>query len=173
MPTLVLLRHAKSEWPPNVRDIERPLAERGIQDCVAVAAALTERNINVDFAVVSIAERTRETFRLVFESMKRVPDHEYETRIYEAHVQNLLDVVREQTAETVLIVGHGPGIPQLALLLCEDVESEPAKAIRRKYPTAGLAILTSHAPWDEWGAGMCELKEFTIPRANPLDADQD
>ena len=173
MPTLILLRHAKSDWPAGVRDIDRPLAERGIRDCVAVAEALANKNLRVDRSVVSTAKRTRETFERVFAAAGYIPEHDFESRIYEANVQNLLDVIHEQESDTVMLVGHGPGIPQLSLLLADDFDSEPALRIRQKYPTAAIAVLHSAAEWAEWGPGTCVLEDFFIPRANPSGPDQD
>ncbi|MEY4322398.1 MAG: hypothetical protein RL410_179, partial [Actinomycetota bacterium] len=69
MPTLVLLRHAKSEWPADTADLERPLNSRGQRDCVAVAAAIEAHGLLMDLVLVSPARRTQETFGLVFDSL--------------------------------------------------------------------------------------------------------
>jgi phosphohistidine phosphatase len=134
---------------------------------------LSGREIHIDTALVSPAARTVETFERVFAAFGHLPRYEIEPRIYEANVQSLLDVVREQNSDTVMLVGHGPGIPQLSLLLADDFDSEPAIRIRQKYPTAAIAVLHSAAEWAEWGPGTCVLEDFLIPRANPSGPDQD
>ena len=173
MPTLVLLRHAKSDWPANTPDLSRALSPRGQRDCVAVAAAFEAHQIVVDHALVSPAVRTQETFGLVFDSLAQTPTHVQEPRIYEAHVSELFTVISEQTADSVLLVGHSPGMPHLALSLCNDIEGNYAKNIRHKYPTAGVTVLYSELPWAQWHSGCAELKLFEVPRADPHDKDSD
>ena len=173
MPHLVLLRHAKSDWPPNVGDFERPLSQRGIRDCDAVAHYLNSLDIRMETAIVSPAKRTTQTFDLVQRSLNQEINCIFEPAIYEAHEQDLLEVIRRQSGSRLLLVGHGPGVPRLALVLAHNATSPVAQRLRTKYPTAAVAVLKSDLPWAEWTTGCAMLQSFEIPRANPQDSDND
>jgi phosphohistidine phosphatase len=171
MPTLILLRHAKSDWPANTRDLDRPLSERGLRDCAIAGAYLAK--FSIDHAVVSPALRTQQTFDAVSKAYVRTIDSNIENQIYEAHIGDLLSTLHAFECETLLMVGHSPGMPHLALTLADDFEDESALRIRKKYPTCAIAVLTSEMPFSEWTAGCARLIEFNVPRANPESEDND
>ena len=62
MKTLVLMRHAKSNWSGDLSDFDRPLSERGVKSARALGKWLRENDLFPDFALVSAAKRTVETF---------------------------------------------------------------------------------------------------------------
>ena len=118
MLTLYLLRHAKSSWAnESMRDFDRPLAERGREDCATIGEFIREKGIDFDLVLVSTAVRTRETIELVKERAKFTGEVRYDERIYEATTSQLLEVISEVDRETVLLVGHNPGIADLLTLL--------------------------------------------------------
>ena len=96
MRRLILLRHAKSEWPNGVADSERPLAPRGRMAAPRMAAYLAREKLVADKVLISPARRTRETWALIAPSLTPAPETASEPRIYEAPVARLLAVVREQ-----------------------------------------------------------------------------
>jgi phosphohistidine phosphatase len=161
---LVLLRHAKSDWPANITDLERPLATRGINDCVYVADFFNAKHWQIAQAIVSPAERTQETFKRVQQSLDYQVHSETDSRIYEASVASLLEVVNELSAETAILVGHGPGLPGLAVTLADDSSHENVHLIRLKFPTAAIAVLESELPWSEWRSHTARLVEFKTPK---------
>ena len=120
MATLYLLRHAKSSWADEAMgDFDRPLADRGREACDVIGAYMEEKGIDFDLVLVSTAVRTRETIALVKERAKLRGEVLYDDRIYEATTSQLLEVISEidDDRESVLLVGHNPGIEELLALL--------------------------------------------------------
>ena len=125
---LVVLRHGKSDWSTGLPDHERPLAPRGRRQAAGAGRWLAEHE-RIDVAVVSTAVRARTTWEL---AGLAVPDVRLEERVYAATGRALLRVVDEVDADTVLLVGHNPGLEDLvALISGQDVE----------LPTAAIAVL--------------------------------
>lgn len=126
MRTLYLLRHAKSSWADESRrDFDRPLANRGREDCAIIGEFIDEKGIDFDLVLVSTAVRTRETIQFVKERAEFDSEVRYDARIYEATTSQLLEVIAEvdHDRENVLLVGHNPGIEDLlALLTSEHVQ---------------------------------------------------
>jgi phosphohistidine phosphatase len=161
---LVLLRHAKSDWP-DVADHDRPLAKRGRRDAPIVGRWLGESGHVPDAVVCSTARRARETWEFVSTGLTAAasgasPAVRYEPRVYEATVLGLLMLVREFDAawRTALIVGHNPGIAELTAGLASP-DSPPPQA----FPTAAVAVLGLPGPWAEAGPGEARLLAFTVP----------
>lgn len=161
---LVLLRHAKSDWPPGASDLDRPLAQRGIQDCQHVAEFLNSQNWEISVAVVSPARRTQETFELVSQSLRYKLESQTNPHIYEASVASLLEVVNSLSVETAILVGHGPGIPGLAVTLADEESSDKVHSIHMKYPTAAITVLESDLPWEQWRAHTARIVDFVTPK---------
>ncbi len=120
MLTLYLLRHAKSSWgDASQPDFERPLANRGREACATIGEFIQEKGIDFDLVLVSTAVRTRETIKLIQECAKFRGEVRYDERIYEASVSQLLEIISQidNDRESVLLVGHNPGIEALLALL--------------------------------------------------------
>lgn len=167
MRRLLLLRHAKSEWPNGVADPERPLAPRGRAAAPRMAAYLAREQLVANKVLVSPARRTRETWDLVSPLLKPAPEMASEPRIYEAPVARLLAVLREQPADvhTLMLVGHNPGLEDLTLMLCASAAGDALERVKVKFPTGALAVID--LPVDEWSAVAPEtgrLDRFIQPR---------
>ncbi|MCJ8519930.1 phosphohistidine phosphatase [Pseudorhizobium tarimense] len=165
---LLLLRHAKSAWPEGVEDHERPLAERGLKAAPAMGNHMAREHLVPDLALVSDATRTQETWELV---RKRLPG-EIETRIipelYDASAADMLQVLRraEAIADTLVIVGHNPGLQEVALLLVGDGKASARAAMVEKYPTGALAVIDFPAfDWKDIEPGSGYLAQFVTPRS--------
>ena len=161
---LVLLRHAKSDWP-DVADQDRPLAKRGRRDAPAVGRWLGRSGYAPDAVICSTALRARETWDLASAGLRAAvpgaaPAVRYESRVYEATVLGLLMLVREFPDEwrTVLLVGHNPGLAELTVGL-SDPSSDPPSA----FPTAAVAVLAVPGPWADTAPGEAGLLAFAIP----------
>jgi phosphohistidine phosphatase len=161
---LVLLRHAKSDWP-DVADHDRPLAKRGRRDAPVVGRWIGESGYGPDAVVCSTARRARETWELVSTGLTAaapgvLPEVRYEPRVYEATVLGLLMLVREFDAawRTALVVGHNPGIAELTAGL-----ASPDSPLPQAFPTAAVAVLGLPGPWAEAGPGEARLLAFTVP----------
>ena len=115
---LVLLRHAKSAWP-DVPDHERPLAPRGLRDAPVMGRWLRTEGLVPDLVVCSSARRARETWQFAQAGLGATPPVRYDEYVYQASAAQLLALIRRQpeTVTTLLIVGHDPGVPGLAVTL--------------------------------------------------------
>ncbi len=116
--TLVLLRHAKSAWP-DVPDHERPLARRGVRDAPAMGRWLRAAGHVPDQVLCSTARRARETWQLAQLALGAAPPVVFDDRAYQASALQLLDLIRSApaAARTLLVVGHDPAVPELAVTL--------------------------------------------------------
>lgn len=169
MPDLLLLRHAKSAWPAGVPDRLRPLGNRGRRDA-PVAGHLLNQMSAIDLALVSPAMRTQQTWELASAQLRKVPEVRFDERIYEADLGDLISLLLDipDSADTVLLVGHNPGIEELALFLARPVPTADFEEMSWKYPTSGLAHLRAQGNWRDATVrrGMCELLSFQIPRGD-------
>ncbi|MBL1087879.1 MULTISPECIES: SixA phosphatase family protein [Streptomyces] len=181
---LVVLRHAKSAWPPDVPDHERPLAKRGRRDAPAAGRRLFADGCVPDLVLCSTSRRTRETWDLVAPELGGRPEVVFEPRVYGASAAELLDVLREvpEQRRTVLLIGHQPGVQDVVLSLAETegpggageregavegeggVGGEALARVRAKFPTAGVAVLALSGAWADLAPGTAALTHFAVPR---------
>lgn len=170
--TLLLLRHAKASHEAGARDLGRPLTQRGRRDAVAAGAQLSAWSVTCDLVLCSPAVRTRETWDQAAAGGAQALEVSYRDEIYEASREALLALVQGvgDAVHTVLVVGHGPGLPGLAHLLAGlDTQAPPADGpaarLAEEYPTAGLARFRCAGSWRELGPDTAELADFAVPRA--------
>ena len=158
---LVLLRHAKSQWPEGVSDHERPLTDRGRRDATAAGrwlrAHLDDLGDRLDAVACSTARRARQTWALVAAELADPPEAAFDGAIYAAPPDALLAVVGDlpDDAATALLVGHNPGLQQLVGLLSgEDAEMR----------TASVAALAWTGRWSDVTEHIASLEQNTTPR---------
>lgn len=164
---LVVLRHAKSAWPLDVADHERPLAPRGRRDAPAAGRALAEADCLPDLALCSTAVRARRTWELAAAEWGTPPPVRYDRRLYAASPAGLLAVVHEVPAEmeTLLLIGHNPGLEELVLALADDGLDDTLERVRTKFPTSAIAVLSWYGTtWRALTPGTALLTSMTVPR---------
>jgi len=170
MRQLLLLRHAKSSWDdPRMPDHERPLDARGQRDAAAMGEAMRRLGLSPDIVLVSSARRTRETLAGIepMEGSPLVDEHE---ALYLAPADAMLRMLHgvPETARSVLLIGHNPGLHNLALALVGPAGLargvRETEALGEKYPTGALAEFAIATPW--WGVeeGGGRLVRFLCPR---------
>jgi phosphohistidine phosphatase len=163
---LLLLRHAKSSWDkPAADDLDRPLAPRGRRTAPLIAAEMARRGWVPELVLCSPARRTRETWDLVAPALGPVPVT-YDPGLYLAAPAALLRLVRATAPEVacLLVIGHNPGLQELALLLADPASGDSLGRLRAKLPTAALAVLgQSGGPWSAVAAGGLRLQAFVTP----------
>jgi phosphohistidine phosphatase len=159
---LMLLRHAKSDWP-DVPDVDRPLAKRGRRDAPAVGRWLRGRGYRPDTVICSVARRTRQTWDLVAPELGGSPSVTFEPRAYGASALTLLYLLRELpgTCRTALLIGHNPAIEDLATHLAEAPDAASAPGLR--FPTAAVAVLEFTGDWPDLAPGHAHLLAFATP----------
>ncbi|GAA2454995.1 histidine phosphatase family protein [Streptomyces glaucus] len=162
---IVLLRHAKADWP-QVTDHERPLAERGRKDATEAGRRLADTGIPFDLALCSTATRTRETWKLAVHEFPQRPRTVYEERIYEASPGELIAVLDEtpDDVRNVLLIGHNPGVQGLADVLAGSAEGDARERMaRRGFPAAAFAVLSFTGSWKTVEPGVATLLDYWAP----------
>lgn len=164
MRELVLMRHAKSGWDdPLLEDFDRPLAPRGQRAAPRMGDWLRMQGALPDAALVSAATRTRETWALAESTLRSGVTPEFAPSLYHASADRMLAVLRAAQGTRVLMLGHNPGIAELAALLLRDPPEDPAF---HRFPTC--ATLVARFAIDDWRAlepGSGEAVAFMVPRA--------
>ena len=165
---LVVLRHAKSDWPAGVADQDRPLGRRGMRDAAAAGRWLVEDGTRPELVWCSPARRTRETWDVLGAELgpDSRPDVRFDERVYEAGLADLMAVLQDTPKERrcVLLVGHNPGVQELVLSLAERGSDEARALAAAKYPTSALAVLDLDRPWSGVAPGCGVLTSFAVPR---------
>jgi phosphohistidine phosphatase len=167
MKRLLLLRHAKSAWPEGVEDHERPLGNRGRRDAPRMGAYMGSAGLQPDFALVSSARRTQETWGLVELALAGPCPFRTVPSIYEAEPAAILAAIQvaPEESETLLVIGHNPGFENLAALLAPQGEAEALARLKTKYPTAGLAVIVLDVErWENAAPGAGRLDAFVTPK---------
>jgi phosphohistidine phosphatase len=169
MRRLMLLRHAKSDWSvPGARDHDRTLSARGREAAPKMGAYMARHALVPDLILASTAVRVEETLDLVLPAFEKAPKIARDGRVYEAEADGLLELVKEtpRTAHSLLLVGHNPGLGELAGLLIAAGDVEARQRLIEKFPTAALAVIDFAI--DEWGKVHPRggrLDRFVVPRA--------
>ena len=157
--TLILTRHAKSAWDTDApSDHARPLNKRGIRSSIALGAWLRDCGHLPDQVISSSSHRTRETYELMELDAPAI----FIERLYHASSEVMFQVLREAEQNTVMIIGHNPGIAAFAHAILHHA---PAHSRFEDYPTG--ATLIAEFPintWAElsWNSGR--TLDFVVPR---------
>jgi phosphohistidine phosphatase len=165
---LVVLRHAKSDWPAGVADQDRPLGRRGMRDAGAAGRWLVEHAAMPELVWCSPARRTRETWDALGAELRSdlTPEVRFDDRVYDAGLADLLSVLHDTPADSgcVLLVGHNPGVQELVLSLAKRGSDDARALAAAKYPTSALAVLELDTTWTEVAPGRALLSSFAVPR---------
>jgi phosphohistidine phosphatase len=150
MRRLMLLRHAKTERAqPGERDHDRKLTKRGRADAPIIGAYMAGHGLVPDLALVSPAARAQETWNLVSACFAKAPKTVSEARIYNASAEKLMSLIAEtRSAQALLIVGHNPGMQDLAVQLVASGDPEARERMAEKLPTSGLVVID--LAFDDW-----------------------
>lgn len=171
MPTLMLLRHAKSDHEdPKLGDHERPLSKRGREDAPRMGEHMRAQNWEPELVLCSTSERTRETWDLVAPKLESQPTVRFDRALYLAAWPALLSIVQgaPDDVSSLLLIGHNPGTEQLAIALAlqpkTPSERGRAESISKKFPTCALAVLEFDGGWRDVKAGTGRLIAFVRPK---------
>ncbi len=160
MKTLILIRHAKSSWDHfGMKDIDRPLNERGHETAIKMSALLTTMIPEVDEILSSPAVRaftTAQYFAKTYDIEKDVIV--IHKKIYEAVPDDVIEIVNglNDDAKTVVIFGHNPTFTYLANIFNNDFIDN--------VPTCGICIIESISDhWADFSIHNSTLKHFLRP----------
>jgi phosphohistidine phosphatase len=169
MKRLTLLRHAKSGWDdPVARDFDRPLNAKGKRAARTIGHYLRDQRLQFDRIAGSPAVRVVETLEDVAAGLGETIAPAWDKRIYLASGVTLLDVVHDtpNEAESLLLVGHNPGLEDLILMTVPDRAGDEARdQVEEKFPTASIAEIEFDVDrWEDVKPNSGRLVRFVRPR---------
>lgn len=175
MRRLLLLRHAKTEHDaPSGQDQDRRLDDRGRLDAAAIGDWIGRHPPFPDLVLVSPAVRAHQTWEIAREAMQdatktpAAPQVEFLPELYGADPTQLLQTIRMASAsdpQRLMLVGHNPGMHELALTLTGSGDAAAKKALDDNLPTAGLAIFDfATEDWNDVAFRRGKLVLFTSPK---------
>lgn len=168
MKRLLLLRHAKSSWDdPGLADFDRPLNARGRRAADLMGRHVAAAGLLPDRIVCSSAQRTRATLAGLLPAMPHDMEIRLRRAIYEARPEAILATVRADggDADTLMVIGHNPGLQETALALLPGEETPGRRAIAAHFPTAALAVLAFDlADWSAIAPHAGRLETFVRPK---------
>jgi phosphohistidine phosphatase len=172
MRRLMLLRHAKTEHDaPSGKDQDRRLDDRGRRDAAAIGDWIGRHPPFPDLVLVSPAVRAHQTWEIAREAMKhhaRQPRVEFLPELYGANPTQLLRTIRTASVsdpKRLMMVGHNPGMHELALTLTGSGDAAAKKALEDNLPTAGFAMFDfATDDWNDVAFRRGKLVLFTSPK---------
>ena len=176
MKRLFLLRHAKAvAADPRSDDHDRALTVRGMHDAGAMARYMRKNEMAPEIALVSSSARTRQTAELTLRELDKAPRPQIRDALYLAEPGKILAMLQAAPASAggVMVIGHNPGIEELATLLAREPVRRKERARRdvleEKFPTAALAVLDFDiARWRDLAPGEGKLVDFVRPKGSDL-----
>ncbi|WP_417588759.1 SixA phosphatase family protein [Pararhodobacter oceanensis] len=163
---LILTRHAKSSWDdPTTPDHDRPLNERGKAAAADLGAWLASRGYQPEEVLCSDAARTHETWSGVAPELEGAPEVTLKPALYHAGPDVMMAVLRHAKADTVMMIGHNPGISEFAERIVAQVPPNPDF---QRYPTGATLVVTLEI--DDWGQveyGFGAVRDFIVPSEVP------
>ena len=156
MKNIYFLRHAKSSWDDfALKDFDRPLSTRGIQDADLMGNYFRSKKIKLDLVLSSPSKRTKETLEHFFHFEK--PKVQFEESIYHASLDQVLDVIFSvpESTRSIMLVGHNPSMHEITEYL--------SNKFINKYPTCCLASLIIDTDWNKAARGCSDINFLKKP----------
>ncbi|HXR94650.1 MAG TPA: histidine phosphatase family protein [Rhizomicrobium sp.] len=172
MKRLYILRHAKAaQGEPGQDDHARALTVRGIADAEAMARYLRKNGAKPERVLISTSARTIQTADLVLRELEGPPRADYRDGLYLASASKILAILKTLSGKfsAVMVVGHNPGLEELAALLAREPvrrkERERRGELEEKFPTASLAVLDFAIDrWRDLKPETGKLADFVRPK---------
>jgi phosphohistidine phosphatase len=165
---LILLRHAKAvAAEPGMADRDRGLSPRGRNDALKIGSYMARHALLPEHALVSSARRTRDTWESARGAFPRPCPADYLDKLYDARPEDILNAVREVegTSHSLLVIGHNPGLHEVARLLIASGDVEVREQLNEGLPTGGLAVIDfTGNKWDQLRGRGGRLERFISPQ---------
>lgn len=164
MKTLILTRHAKSSWDDlTLQDHERALNKRGRAGAKAIGEWLADQNYQPNEVLCSTAERCRETYVRIAKQLINAPDPTLRRRLYLASPTVMYEALKAAKGNTVMMLGHNPGIGDFADALVDGARPEHPKFLQ--YPSGATTVFQFDiADWSVPFIGKGHVKDFVVPK---------
>lgn len=162
----MLLRHAKAVQQSRGDDFARDLQDKGHRDAARLGSYLRSHDLVPDVALVSTSARTRQTFDGLTATIEAPVAASYDEMLYNATAGEIRAMLKTTTpgVRTLMILGHNPGIADLALMLSRDGDLAEIARMRNRFAPCSLAIIASDAEdWADVGASGGRLDLFLQP----------
>jgi phosphohistidine phosphatase len=161
MKTLIMVRHAKSDWTnPLQKDFDRTLNERGLANAPMMGSRLLQRGILIDSILSSTARRAEQTANLIANSLQYPSANiNWQAHLYHAEPDTIFDCISEtkNTINNLLVVCHNPGITNFVNSICGVVTAN--------MPTCGMAAFQiATDDWNELYLSKSKLLFFDFPK---------
>lgn len=165
---LVLMRHAKADYPRGVADHERPLAARGHREAPLAGRWLLQHGVVPDFILCSSALRTRQTCTWVCQELGDLaPTPKLEDDLYDGGAARMLAMINHvpETVTSLLLISHFPTVQDVALRLASrDSDQDAYLDLAERFPTSAFAVLEHSSTWAELDGQDARLADFVVPR---------
>jgi len=166
---LIIMRHAKSDWShEHSADFDRPLNKRGERDAPRMAKWMTSVKLVPDLLICSPALRARQTATEIINGLDLTDEVIiYDQRMYLASTDTLVNIIRETENKfrAVMLIGHNPGLENLAVELCnDDLLPDQDGGLMT---TANIIHLRLHRPWENLERHSCEFVQIMRPKQLP------
>jgi len=167
MRRLVLVRHAKTEKDSESgKDQDRRLDQRGLSDSTLIATWFSENRIAPDLVLVSSAVRTRQTWEILKAAFPK-SEMAFLDDLYLASAMEIFQIVRTTPSKvkTLMIVGHNPGLHEVAWTLTGKADASDRNALANNFPTAAIAVIDfSFSDWKKLMPQEGTLSVFVAPK---------
>lgn len=160
MKTVLLIRHAKSDWPYGVDDFDRPLNHRGLRDAPEMAKRVLKRKIHIDAFISSTAKRAFTTCQFFAETFEAKSKIIPVPALYHAPPETFAAVIAsaDEQYASIALFSHNPGITEYI--------NELGIARLDNMPTCGIFAVKAHChQWKEFAAAQKEFLFFDYPKA--------
>ncbi|MDE1905196.1 MAG: histidine phosphatase family protein [Rhodospirillales bacterium] len=170
MHQLIFLRHAKAETASRGQaDHSRALTDKGRHAAGKIGEAMRQAGLAPEVVLVSTATRTQQTLEELENApvWDEWPNIESLPQLYMATPAQILGQLRglPETVRSAIVIGHNPGLHELALQLAgPDRPDDAAARIDESYPTAALAEFLVATTWKKLGQGSASFKRFLLPK---------
>jgi phosphohistidine phosphatase len=163
-----MVRHAKSAWDdPSLADHDRPLAPRGTKALRRLTGYLTEAEYRPDVVLCSSSRRTADTLDGIRDALPKRARIELADELYLADANTLLTRLHglNDKDRCAMLVGHNPGIEDLASLLVGSGDAGLLARLADKLPTCALVALSFNGAWADLDAGTARINALFVPRS--------
>jgi phosphohistidine phosphatase len=163
---LVVMRHAKAE-PYADDDHGRRLRDRGRADAAEAGRYLASIDVVPDYALVSDATRTRETWEALRDACGSTAHEDVSREMYAAGTADALEAIRSlpDDARTAIFVGHNPTAGMLGHLLTDgEGDPEVVRGVLEGFPAAALAVFSIPGEWADLEEAGARITHFHVGR---------
>jgi phosphohistidine phosphatase len=165
--SLIILRHGQAKNAGiSEHDHNRALTAQGREEAMGAGEVLADINLIPDYVLCSTATRARETFAELQNSFSEPLQVNYSQKIYNASENDLINQIisAPENIKTLMLIGHNPGLYQLALALAKGGDKQMHNELQMQFPTCSLVVINFESEWHNIMHSHSKLALFTTPQ---------